>query len=193
MSLRDILTGLAGGKIADEASKKTGLQKNQIIALLAVAAPLMISALRRNAERNSVEAEDINVALNKHTGEVLNNPEKIDSKDGSSILDHIFGHQKPQVEDQIARRTGLDAGKVSAALAALAPVVMGYLGQQKQQHNLTGSGISNFLGNILNNTQTHYQAQGVQNNSLVTLATEFLDKDNDGSMIDDFFNIFLKQ
>ena len=47
MGLLDLLTGNAGNQVAENAENKFGVSKNQIIALLAVSAPLVISYLRK--------------------------------------------------------------------------------------------------------------------------------------------------
>nr|WP_262904357.1 hypothetical protein [Chryseobacterium rhizoplanae] len=41
----------------------------------------------------------------------------------------------------------------------LAPVVMGYIGQQKQQNNVGAGGLSDLLGGILGNASNQAQAQ----------------------------------
>ena len=46
MSLIDLITGNAGTQVAEQAENKFGISKGQIIALLAVAAPLIISYLK---------------------------------------------------------------------------------------------------------------------------------------------------
>ncbi|UCA61818.1 DUF937 domain-containing protein [Chryseobacterium rhizoplanae] len=46
MSLLDLLTGGTSNQVAEQAGNKFGINKNQVIALLAVATPLIISHLR---------------------------------------------------------------------------------------------------------------------------------------------------
>ena len=68
MSLLDLIAGNAGETVATRAENKYGVSKNQILALLAVAAPLVISQLRNKAQ-DTAEAEAINNALEKdHDG-----------------------------------------------------------------------------------------------------------------------------
>ena len=96
MSLIDLITGNAGDQVASQAENKFGVSKNQIIALLAVAAPLVISYLR-NKSQDANEAEALNNALDRdHDGSILDNPAMAEQRqaEGGSILDHIFGGQK---------------------------------------------------------------------------------------------------
>ena len=138
MGLLDLLTGNAGNQVAENAENKFGVSKNQIIALLAVAAPLVISYLR-NKSQDSNEAESLNNALDRdHDGSILDNPSQVEERqqEGGSILDHIFGQQKNTVENSLSEQTGISMNKIGPILAMLAPLIMGYIGKEKQQSKL---------------------------------------------------------
>lgn len=161
MSLIDLLTGNTGNQVAEQAENKFGISKNQVIALLAFAAPLIISYLR-NKSQDAKEAEALNNALDKdHNGSILNDASQIEARqaEGGSILDHIFGGQKSTVENQLSQNTGISIDKIGPILAMLAPVVMGYIGQQKQQSNVGAGGLGDLLGGILGNASNQAQAQ----------------------------------
>ncbi|MFW2136847.1 DUF937 domain-containing protein [Chryseobacterium sp. TY4] len=166
MSLLDLLTGNSSNQVAEQAENKFGISKNQIIALLAVAAPLVISYLR-NKSQDAKEAEALNNALDKdHDGSILNDPSQALNRqaEGNSILDHIFGGNKVAVENQLSQNTGISMDKIAPVLAMLAPVIMGYIGQQKQQNNVNAGGLGDLLGGILGGAQN--QAQSQQSNPL---------------------------
>ncbi|PWN58967.1 DUF937 domain-containing protein [Chryseobacterium viscerum] len=161
MSLIDLLTGNTGNQVAEQAENKFGISKNQVIALLAVATPLIISYLR-NKSQDAKEAEALNSALDKdHNGSILNDASQIEARqnEGGSILGHIFGDQKSTVENQLSQNTGISIDKIGPILAMLAPVVMGYIGQQKQQSNVGAGGLGDLLGGILGNASNQAQAQ----------------------------------
>lgn len=154
MSLLDLLTGNSSNQVAEQAENKFGISKNQIIALLAVATPLVISYLR-NKSQDSKEAEALNNALDKdHDGSILNDPSQVLNRqdEGSSILDHVFGGNKAKVENQLSANTGISMDKIGPILAMLAPVIMGYIGKEKQQSNVGAGGLGDLLGGILGNT-----------------------------------------
>jgi len=161
MSLLDLITGSTGNQVAEQAENKFGISKNQIIALLVVAAPLVISYLKKKSE-NADEADKLNAALDKdHDGSILNNPaQALDRRqEGDSILSHIFGGEKANVENQLSQNTGISMDKIGPILAMLAPVIMGYIGQQKQANNVTsGGGLGDLLGGILGNSSQEAQA-----------------------------------
>ena len=163
MNLIDLITGNAGNQVASQAENKFGISKNQIIALLAVAAPLVISYLRKKSQENPNEAEALNNALDKdHDGSILDNPAQVESRlqEGGSILDHIFGGQKAQVENQLSQNTGISMDKIGPVLAMLAPLIMGYIGKEKQSSGVnSGGGLGDLLGGILGGAQNQAQAE----------------------------------
>ena len=133
MNLIDLLTSSTSTNVAQNAENKFGISKNQIIALMAVAAPLVISHLRKKSEDRN-EAEALERALDKdHDGTILDDPEQVNNRvnEGNSILDHIFGNQKNVVENQLSSNTGISMDKIGPVLSMLAPVIMGYIGKEK--------------------------------------------------------------
>lgn len=166
MSLIDLLTGNTSNQVAEQAENKFGISRNQIIALLAVAAPLVISYLR-NKSQDAKEAEALNNALDKdHDGSILDDATQAEARqaEGGSILDHVFGGQKSNVENQLSQNTGISIDKIGPILAMLAPVIMGYIGKEKQQNNVGAGGLGDLLGGILGNASN--QAQEQQSNPL---------------------------
>lgn len=167
MSLIDLITGNAGNQVASEAESKFGISQNQVIALLAVAAPLVISYLK-NKSQDAKEAEALNSALDRdHDGSILNNPAQAAARqqEGGSILDHVFGGEKAQVENQLSQNTGISMDKIGPVLAMLAPVIMGFIGKEKQSNGVTsGGGLGDLLGGILGNA--NQQAQGQSTNPI---------------------------
>ena len=163
MNLIELITGNAGNQVASQAENKFGISKNQIIALLAVAAPLVISYLRKKSQEDPNEAEALNNALDKdHDGSILDNPAQVESRlqEGGSILDHIFGGQKAQVENQLSQNTGISMDKIGPVLAMLAPLIMGYIGKEKQSNGVnSGGGLGDLLGGILGGAQNQAQAE----------------------------------
>ena len=135
MSLLDLITGSTGNQVAQDAENKFGISKGQMITLAAVAVPLIVMYLKNKSE-DADEAESLNNALDKdHNGSILNNPSQALEKEseGNSILDHIFGSKKSAVESSLASQTGISMSTIGPLLATLAPIVMGYIGKQKQE------------------------------------------------------------
>lgn len=159
MNLIDLITGNTGNQVAERAENQFGVSKNQIIALLAVAAPLVISYLRKKSQ-DSNEAEALNNALDKdHDGSILDDVSQVDARqaEGGSILDHIFGGQKGQVENSLSEQTGISMSKIGPILGMLAPLIMGYIGREKQANGVNSGGLGDLLGGILGGAQNQVQ------------------------------------
>ena len=167
MSLLDLITGSTGNQVAQDAENKFGISKGQMITLAAVAVPLIVMYLKNKSE-DADEAESLNKALDKdHNGSILNNPSQALEKEseGNSILDHIFGSKKSAVESSLASQTGISMSTIGPLLATLAPIVMGYIGKQKQESGVSsGGGLSDLLGGILGKASS--DAQSEPNNPL---------------------------
>lgn len=162
MSLIDLITGNVGNQVATQAENKFGISKNQIIALLAVAAPLVISYLRKKSQEDPNEAEALNNALDRdHDGSILDDPSQVEARqqEGDSILDHIFGGQKATVENQLSQNTGISMDKIGPILTMLAPIIMGYIGKEKQTNGVNSGGLGDLLGGILGGAQSQVQSE----------------------------------
>lgn len=183
MSLIDLLTGNTGSQVADKAGQKFGISKNQIIALLAVAAPLIISYLRKKSQ-DSKEAESLNNALDKdHDGSILDDVSQADARqdEGGSILNHIFGSDKQNVENKLSQNTGISIDKIGPVLSMLAPIIMGYIGREKQQNNVGAGGLGDLLGGILGGAQNQAQQQSSPLNDILGSVLGKNDSQSSGS------------
>ena len=102
---------------------------------------------------------------------------------GGGILGHIFGNNQGQVAQQVSQQTGMNVGQVAQILMMLAPIVMGYLGRQKQQQNVGADGLGGLLGGLLAGGGSPQQASS--GNAMTDMASGMLDRDGDGSSLDD--------
>lgn len=192
MGLLDLFTGKEGNDVAEKAESKFGINKKQIIALLIVATPLVISYLRKKANDKN-EAEALDKALEKdHDGSILNNLSAVEEKEqeGNSILGHIFGNDKPQVENELSEKTGISLSKIGPILAMAAPIIMGFIGKEKRANNVNSGRLGDLLGNVLGGNSSSTQ------NTITDLLGSVLGGNKNkkgGSGIDDLLgNIFGK-
>ena len=172
---------LAGGAIS-MISNKIGADTGTTSKAIAIALPLLISALARNSS-TPTGAESLNQALAKdHDGSILDNLDGFlgnsESADGAAILGHVLGGQRSDVENGLAQNTGLEPGAAGSLLETLAPMVMGALGKTQQEQGLDATGLSNYLGN------QHQQAQA-SSPDIMGMLGSFLDSNKDGSVVDD--------
>jgi hypothetical protein len=176
-----LMTQLGGGALS-QISGKIGADPNTTRQAIAIAVPLLISALARNSS-TPTGAEALNQAVAKdHDGSILDNLGgffgNTEAANGAGILGHVFGGQRGAAENGLAQTTGLDSGSAGQLLETLAPLVMGALGKTQQQQGLDAEGLSTFLGD------QNQQAQATAPDIMGMLGN-LLDSNNDGSVMDD--------
>jgi len=189
----DLLNSDMGKTLISGASKQLGQDQNSTASALASALPLMIGAMKNNASTESGAAGLLSALNNdKHDGSILDNigsivgGSNIDDNvmsDGAGILKHLFGGKEQNVAAAVSKSNGMDAGSAMNLLKVAAPFIMGFLGKQTRQQNISSSnGIADMLGGLLGGDG------GQQQQSIVT---SLLDADGDGSAIDDIASMLL--
>lgn len=198
-SLQDLLGQQQGSQAVDEISNTVGAQPSLVNSAIQMALPALINGLANNAQTPQ-GAESLNNALTQHDGGILDNlgglgglasailgggqqPAASPQLNAGGILGHILGGSQGQVTQQISNQSGLNMGQVAQILMILAPIVMGYLGRQKQQNNLDAGGLTDMLGQ---------QQQQIQQSPQGGFLTGMLDSDGDGSITDDIASMAFK-
>ena len=187
-SLEDLLGQEQGTQAVEQISQNLGANSSVVNSAIQIALPAILGGLAKNAQ-NPQGAQNLDSALQKdHGGGLLDNlmgylgggipapQEATRETNGGGILGHIFGSNQTQVAQQVSQNTGLDMGQVAQLLITLAPIVMSYLGKQKQQQNLNADGLSSWLGG---------QQQQIQQSPQSSIINSILDRDGDGSAMDD--------
>ncbi len=166
MNLLNLLQGAAGTAVIENITKRLGIENRQTRMAIAVGVPLLITALRRNAQK-SEGANGIMGAINKkHDGGILDNISNLfsgdngdEDEDGSKILNHVLGRDKERVADSISRESGLSPQKVVGILSMLAPIVMGMVGKNAKNNNTDANGLSGLIGGLLGGLEGNQKAQ----------------------------------
>lgn len=182
--LLDLLNSPMGKQLISGVAGQTNQPENKTADVLSMAMPLLLGAMKKNVSSPQGAQGLMSALSDKHDGSILDNLGGLfqggvdDSviNDGAGILGHVFGGKQPQVENALSEKSGLDAGSVAQILKIAAPIVMGFLGKQTAQSNVSdSSGMNALLGSMLG-------GQPQQNQSLITT---LLDADGDGSILDD--------
>lgn len=185
MDISSLLQGAMGEKLVAGVSSQLGVENGPVKTAISAALPFLIGQLSKNAQK---DPSGINAALeNKHDGSVLENLSGFlsngDFSDGMGILGHVFGgNQQTNVAQAVSKSSGLNAGQVTSLLSILAPIVMGYLGKEKQQQGLDSNGIAGLLGSLMG-------GMSQSNNREMSMVEKLLDQDGDGSIADDVMDI----
>jgi hypothetical protein len=182
MSLLELIQQQLGGQAVDNISQKLGADRGTTGNAIDAALPLLLSAVARNAS-NPDQAQSLERAVSQdHDGSILNDVpgfiNRAESGPGAGILSHVLGDRQQTVQNGLSQATGLDTGKTAQLLMMLAPLVMGALGRAKQERNLDAGGLSTLLAG--ENEHLKESAPGVMG-----ALSRFLDRNNDGSVMDD--------
>ncbi len=188
-NLLDLLQGQLDDNLIGQLSQHLGgADRQQTQKAAQGAMSTLVSALAKNAANPEKASGLANALDNDHDGGILDNitdliggnvaPQHSRAANGSGILKHLLGEQQSGAFDMISKMSGLDSGKAGNLMATLAPIVMGMLGRQKKQQGLDIGGIAGLLSNTVNQQRS-------SGNPMLDMANRFLDKDGDGSALDD--------
>jgi hypothetical protein len=210
-SLQDLLGQQQGTEAVEQISQNVGAEPSAVNSAIQAALPMILGSLANNASTPQ-GAESLNNALEQdhNDGGVLGNLGDLGGlifgggqeappprqADAGGILGHIFGDRQGQVAQEVSNQSGLGMGQVAQVLMMLAPIIMGYLGQQKQQQNVGPDGLGGLLGGLLGGGQ-QAAAAPASGNPMMDMASSMLDRDGDGSSLDDIasmaFNYITKK
>ena len=204
-SLQDLLGQEQGTQAVDQISQNVGAESSMVNSAIQAALPMILGGLANNAA-TPTGAESLNSALDRdHDGGLLGNLGGLGSMifggqqaappprqaDAGGILGHIFGNNQGQVAQEVSNKSGLSISQVAPILMMLAPIVMSYLGQQKQQQNVGADGLGGLLGGLLGGGQAQAAPQS-SGNPMMDMASNMLDSDRDGSAMDDIASVAFK-
>jgi hypothetical protein len=204
LSLQDLLGQQQGETALNEISNTVGADSSLVNSAVQMALPAILSGLANNASTPEGAQSLDNALANDHDGSVLGNlgglgsmifnqlqtPEPTPPQlNAGGILDHILGNNQAPVVEEVSNKTGLQMGQVAQILLMLAPIVMGYLGQQKRQQNVGADGLGGLLGGLLGGGRQ--AAPASSGNMMMDMASAMLDRDRDGSSMDDIASMAL--
>lgn len=150
MSDLNQLMSLFGEKEINSLSSQIGADKAQTADAVRQAVPTLFNALQNNVSNGG--ASGLMAALDRdHDGSVLDDVMGFfqggGNTQGEGILKHMLGDKRGNVENSLASNSGLNAGSIAKLLPLIAPVIMGYLGKQKQQGGVSDAGgITDLIG-----------------------------------------------
>ena len=180
--ISEMITQRISGAVAGQLSQRLGVSESTAQTAVQLAVPVILAALARNASKPQGAQELHQAVANDHDGSILDqlssylgNPQ---AANGSGILGHVLGGQRPAVENNLAQATGLDPNSAGSLLEMVAPMVMGAVGREQQQNGLDPNGLSEFL-------VQQQQAEVQSNPGLMGTLSSVLDSNRDGSVTDD--------
>ncbi|WP_373518606.1 DUF937 domain-containing protein [Pricia sp.] len=184
--LLDLLNSPMGKQLITGVASQTGNSTDQTGSVLTMALPLLMGAMKKNASTSEGAQGLMSALSNKHDGGILNDlgglfgggVDQSVKDDGAGILGHVLGGKQAQVENALSQKSGMDISTIATILQVAAPILMGMIGQKKQQQNVhDASGLQGMLGSMMGG--------GKQASKQQSLIESFLDSNGDGSILDD--------
>lgn len=217
MNLSELVSGSIGTQAVEGISNQLGIAPEKTKWVVSAAIPLMVSSLKYNAEKKPESTQQIQALADKHEGNIFENLGSLfgssPSQEDSQIVNHIFGKNTNQVQQSLAEKSGLSTDKVAGILALLGPIIMGFIGKQRQgtsgglgdllgglikdenTTNAAGEGFGGIIGNILGGDKAN--SANTPTDGLGDLAGEFFNQGNDskkqGSILDNLAGMFSKK
>ncbi|WP_312649241.1 DUF937 domain-containing protein [Proteiniclasticum sp.] len=188
MDLSNLLNSVLGDeRILQEMSRKVDAQPEDVRKAATLGVPTLVEALDRNARADG-KRDGLARALEDHQNDDVENLEgfinHVDVEEGDRMVGHILGERKMNVENNIAKNTSLGIGQVSGLMSMLAPILIGMLANKKKEQNVSRDSIPDLtgsLGGLLG---------GSGGGGIMDIAKKMLDKDGDGSVMDDLLGKF---
>jgi hypothetical protein len=181
--LESVLNAKGGGAISQLASQ-FGLQENQAASAVQSLIPALAGGLQRNINQGGLEGL-LTALTNGNHQRYLEDPSALASStaldDGNGILGHIFGAKdvSRRVAAQASSRTGISESVLKQMLPAVASLAMGAMSRQAAAASASGnSGLA--------------AGSPDPGSSLLGMLTPLLDRERDGSIMDDLLGSALK-
>jgi hypothetical protein len=149
------------------------------------ALPLLLGAMTQNSASTEGRSSLLSALDQDHDGSVLNDLGSFlggyESGPGGGILGHVFGEKLGAAQTTVSKASGMDFGRVLQLLMMLAPIVMGALGKSRRQGEIDESSLPDMLGGATR--------QAASNSPLSDLLSGMLDRNRDGSSLDDILKM----
>ncbi len=180
MNLIELILENGGQTVVQQLARRAGLPETQATQILSAVLPALGQGLKRNLS-DPERAGGLLEALSRGPyREVVERPEKLAEdtavEAGNQVLGQVFGSKEVsrQVAARVAERTGTDTSIVKQLLPVVASLAMGALGKESEKRGLLEA------------------VESRQPTTLMDTFMEYLDMDDDGSVVDDLFDIARK-
>lgn len=190
----DLLNSNLTGDVMRQFSDRIGADEKQTSAATQGAINILLAAMNKNAKSEEGASGLLNALQHDHDGSVLDNlmdfakgQSSLSNRttNGAGILGHLLGSNQGNAIEMLTKMSGLNKDKSSSLLSMLAPIVMGAVGKSMFNNN-SNSGTGGLMDILSNTMNSRVQSQEEQ-----SMLEKLLDRDGDGSVIDDLLNIGL--
>jgi hypothetical protein len=180
MNLLESILNANDGCAVSQLASQFGLNQEQAASAVQSLIPALAGGLQRNIRGGGLD--DLLGALTKGQHQrYLDNPSGLNSEaareDGNGILGHILGSRdvSRQVAAQASTRTGISESVLKKMLPAVAALAMGAMSKQTTSTSASSAGLPGLAAG----------AGSGGSAGLLGMLTPLLDRDGDGSVVDD--------
>lgn len=183
MNILDMLTAAQGGGAVKQLGQQFGLGDEQTSAALAALVPALAAGLARNATQEGGLAGLAAALTGGGHGSYLDDLSSLGQPsavtDGNGILGHILGSKdvSRQVAAQAAASSGVGSDILRKMLPVVAAMVMGAMAKGAFSGRAAPAGLPGGLGANLGGASA--------GGGLLDMLAPMLDRDRDGSVVDD--------
>ena len=169
MDILKLLLSNSGGMI-DTMSQKSGLAANNVEAVISKIAPIFMQRANENFKSDADSSNFLEMIRRSNLGEMTDAPQNISVAEGNELLGVLTGSKENSsaLASDIGSQLGISADSIKTLLPMIAPMIAGMLNNQLKASNLQDSADSG---------------------SMMSMLTQFLDQNKDGSIVDDIFRI----
>jgi hypothetical protein len=169
MDMLKLLLGNSSGMI-DAMSQKSGLAANDVEAVVSKIAPIFMQKANENFKSDADSSNFLEMIRRSNLDEMADAPQNISVAEGNELLGVLTGSKENSnaLASDIGSQLDISADSIKTLLPMIAPMIAGMLNNQLKASNLQGSADSG---------------------SMMSMLTQFLDQNKDGSIVDDIFRI----
>lgn len=167
-SIMDEFMQSLGPEVSDKLSTNLGIEKNAVEQMLPQLAPMILGGLKRQKD-NFGGQERVDHILNKYgSADVLDNigdffSAQVQNQNADPRLGGLLGDSGLQATNALSKQFNLDGNTAMKIIPMLAPIILGFLTKTRDQSGAGSAGIASIL-----------------------------DRDGDGSILDDVAEMFLQ-
>lgn len=175
MNILDVIMSAQGGDAVRQAGAQVGLGEAETATALSTLVPALAAGFQRNARTPDGLSGLIAALAGGNHQQYIDDPTALSGPeavtDGNGILGHVLGSRDVSraVADSTAAQTGISPEVLKRLLPLAATLMMGAFARQQAQGGLTPAAVN----------------AGANSGGLLDMLTPFVDKNRDGSMIDD--------
>lgn len=174
----------------NQLSQQAGISQEQTQSAVQQIVPTLVGAAAKNAGTEQGASMLTSLLDRNGDGSIMDDVMGMMAGGGQNsggamdVLSGLLGNKQAVVQQAVAQQNGISPDASSSMFQMLAPLVMGFLGQQQQQQG----GIAGLLSGLVGGQQQIQQQAPPQAQGLLGL----LDMDGDGNSMDDIMGFLGK-